>query len=434
MLKELAGATAGERIPGTARKRNQGAGRGYLTGLFVDALGSGLYLPLTLLFIHEVTGLSVATVGLGLTVAAVVGLAATPIAGAACDRYGARNVLVASYLVRAVGFASYPLVSEFGAFVAVAAFVAAGDRGFYPANNVYVADLADGVARDRLYALVRTGRNVGFGLGGLFAAGAVHIGDVVGYQLVAAFNGLSFLVAAILLAATGRNRRPARPAPVSGEGDRERTGGGYRRVLTDRPFRRLVLAELAFTVTHSVLPVAMPIYAVLVLDAPAGLLGVLFTVNTLLVAGGQLLVLRWQRTVRRTHAMAFAGLVFIGSFGVFAGSAALPPGVPVSIGLVAGTLLYTLGELLHTAPSASLAAGAAPASHRGRYLAAYQLTWAVSAVVAPVGFTTLITFDALLYWAVLAVAVGAAGVAVVRLAPHLPATAVWPQASDAGAR
>jgi MFS family permease len=414
-------------IRASARPRRRVAGFGYLAGLFVDALGSGLYLPLTLLFVHKVTGLSVEVVGLGITVAAVAGLAANPLAGAACDKFGARNVIIASYLVRTAGFACYPLVHSFPAFVAVAAVVAAGDRSFYPANSAYVADLAEGAARDRLYALVRTGRNVGFGLGGLFAAGAAQIGGGIGYQLVAMFNAASFLVAAILLATTGRPRQPGETTLRSDQRSTPKMPGGYGRVLTDRPFRQLVLAELAFTVTHSALPVAMPVYAVLVLHAPAGLLGVLFTLNTVLVAAGQMPVLRWQQAARRTHAMAFAGMVFIGSFAAFAGLVALPGRVAVSIGLIAGTVLYTLGELLHTTPSASLAAGAAPPSHRGRYLAVYQLTWAVSAIITPVGFTTLISFNPYLFWTVLAAAVALASATMVRLAPRLPADAVWPR-------
>ncbi|GAA3129710.1 hypothetical protein GCM10020001_059360 [Nonomuraea salmonea] len=39
--------------------------RPFLVGMFVDALGNGLYVPLTLLFIQQVTGLPPATVGLG---------------------------------------------------------------------------------------------------------------------------------------------------------------------------------------------------------------------------------------------------------------------------------------------------------------------------------------------------------------------------------
>jgi MFS family permease len=407
------------------------AGTGYLAGLFIDALGSGLYLPLTVLFFHEVTRLPVATIGLGLTIAAVAGVAANPLAGVLSDRFGARKIIIATYLARAAGFACYPLVGSFGAFVAVAALVSAGDRSFYPANSAYVADLAEGAARDRLYALVRTGRNVGFGLGGLFTAAAMQFAEESGYHLIAGANAASFLIAAALLAFTGRPARPAHPIPRA---DRQRLIGmfaGYGRVFADRPFRRLVLAELAFTFAHWVFPLAIPIYATVVLHAPASLLGVLFTINAVLVGVGQLPVLRWQRAVRRTHAMALAGVVFIASFCAFAFADMLPTGAGVSVGLLVATLLFTLGELLHTTPSASLGAGAAPQSHRGRYLAVYQLTWALSAIFAPVGVTKVITVNPQLLWLIVAVIVAVASVTVLRLATSLPTDAVWPAKDDA---
>ncbi|MGS2618417.1 MFS transporter [Micromonospora sp. LZ34] len=412
------------------------AGAGYLAGLFVDALGSGLYLPLTVLFFHQVTRLPVATIGLGLTIAAVAGVVANPVAGVLSDRFGARKIIIASYLARAAGFACYPLVDGFGAFVAVAALVAAGDRSYYAANSAYVAELAEGAARDRLYALVRTGRNVGFGLGGLFTAAAVEFVGESGYHLIAAGNAASFLLAAALLAMTATPAHPGSRVEGRRADGQSLVGmfAGYGRVLADRPFRRLVLAELAFTAAHWVFPLAVPVYAVVVLDAPAGLLGVLFTVNAVLVGVGQLPVLRWQRAVRRTHAMAFAGVVLIAAFAAFALAALLPAGVAVTVGLLVATLLYTLGELLHTTPSASLGAGAAPASHRGRYLAVYQLTWAVSAIVAPAGVTSVITVNPQLLWLTVAVVVALASLTVLRLATSLPAEAVWPEAVPAGHR
>ncbi|WP_176731543.1 MFS transporter [Micromonospora rhizosphaerae] len=193
----------------------------------------------------------------------------------------------------------------------------------------------------------------------------------------------------------------------------------------------MVLAELAFTFAHWVFPLAIPVYATVVLHAPASLLGVLFTINAVLVGVGQLPVLRWQRAVRRTHAMALAGVVFIASFCAFAFADMLPAGAGVSVGLLVATLLFTLGELLHATPSASLGAGAAPQSHRGRYLAVYQLTWAVSAIFAPVGVTQVITVNPQLLWLIVAVIVAVASVTVLRLATSLPTDVVWPAKDDA---
>ncbi|MEV1205808.1 MFS transporter, partial [Microbispora rosea] len=99
----------------------------YMAGMVVDATGSGMYLPLSLLFFHHVTGQPIERVGVIMTGAALFSLVANPIAGVLVDRFGARAVVVGGYLVRAVGFAAYPLVdSPLTMFLAVA-LVALGD-------------------------------------------------------------------------------------------------------------------------------------------------------------------------------------------------------------------------------------------------------------------------------------------------------------------
>ncbi|MFF4198109.1 MFS transporter [Nonomuraea sp. NPDC001831] len=390
--------------------------RPFLVGMFVDALGNGLYVPLTLLFIHEVTGLPMTTVGLGVTAAAVVGLAANPLAGTLIDRFDARRVLMATYVLRAAAFAAYPLVDGVVALLIVAALVAAGDRAYYPASGGYVSALAEGALRDRLYTLLATARNVAFGLGGLLSAGVVSLAGTTGFAVVALMNAASFALAAACLMLSGR-RAPAPPP---------RNPGGYRQVLADRPFLALVAAEQAYTLIHLVLPVALPVYAVTVLGVPPALLGVLYAVNTVLVAAGQLPVRRWQRHARRTHAMALSGLIMMAACAAYAATALLPAGLPRVGGLLAATLVLTFGELMHTVPSWALAAATAPPALRGRYLAIYQQTWALAAVLAPAAFSALLDTAPPLLWLTLAALVGPAGLALLHLARRLPPDAVAP--------
>ncbi|MGW4412510.1 MFS transporter [Nonomuraea sp. NPDC004702] len=390
--------------------------RPFLVGMFVDALGNGLYVPLTLLFIHEVTGLPMTTVGLGVTVAAVVGLAANPVAGTLIDRFDARRVLIATYVLRAAAFAAYPLVDGFVALLVVAALIAAGDRAYYPASGGHVSALAEGALRDRLYTLIATARNVAFGLGGLLSAGLVSLAGATGFAVVALMNAASFALAAACLLLSGR-RAPAPPP---------RNPGGYRQVFADRPFVTLVAAEQAYTLIHLVLPVALPVYAVTVLGVPPALLGVLYAINTVLVAAGQLPVRRWQRHARRTHAMALSGLILMAACAAYAATALLPAGLPRVGGLLVATLVLTFGELMHTVPSWALAAATAPPALRGRYLAIYQQTWALAAVLAPAGFSALLDMAPLLLWLTLAALVGPAALALLRLARRLPPDAVAP--------
>ncbi|MBX6169443.1 MAG: MFS transporter, partial [Thermobispora bispora] len=219
--------------------------RPFLVGMFVDALGSGLYMPLTLLFIQQMTGLPETTVGLAVTLAATLGLAANPLAGMLIDRFDARTVLVGTYVIRALGFALYPLVNAFGPLIALAAVISAGDRAYYPASGSYVAALTESGGRDRLYALQATARNVAFGLGGLLSASAVSLAGGAGFTLIGFLNAASFvLAAACLLLPGGRVPTVRRPG--------EKTGG-YRQVLSDRPFLGVVAVEQAFTLTRLIL-------------------------------------------------------------------------------------------------------------------------------------------------------------------------------------
>lgn len=408
--------------------RRRPGGTAYLAALFVDALGSGLYLPLTLVFIHEVTGLSATSVGLGVTVAAAAGLAANPLAGLLVDRFGPRSVLIGTYLLRALGFALYPLVGSFPALIAVAALISVGDRSYYPAASAYTAAIASGADRDRLYAYVAMARNVGFGLGGLLSAAALSaIGDH-GFGVMAVVNAVSFVGAAGCLAFAGP--RPRTGPHLTGAAPQAQHGG-YRAVLADRPFLSLVGAEQAFTLVHSVLPVALPLYAVMVLDVPPAVLGVLYTLNTVLLVAGQLPVRRLQAGVRRTHALALGGAVFAASCGAYAAVAYLPEGGWQLGGLAAATLVYSAGELMHTAPSSALAAAIAPAAVRGRYLAVHQLTWGVSAILAPAGFAALLDVAAPLLWIVLGSLLVAASATVLRLSGRLPVAAVLPRPATA---
>ncbi|GAA3129715.1 MFS transporter [Nonomuraea salmonea] len=131
--------------------------------------------------------------------AAGLGLAANPVAGVLIDRFDARTVLVGTYVIRALGFAVYPLVDGFGPLIAIAAVIAAGDRAYYPASSSYVAVISEGGGRDRLYATQATARNVAFGLGGLLSASAVSLAGQTGFTVIALLNAASFALAATCL-------------------------------------------------------------------------------------------------------------------------------------------------------------------------------------------------------------------------------------------
>jgi hypothetical protein len=61
--------------------RELGNGGPYFAMILINALGYGLFAPFSILYFHQVIGLSLPLVGLGLSIATGVGLVATPLGG-----------------------------------------------------------------------------------------------------------------------------------------------------------------------------------------------------------------------------------------------------------------------------------------------------------------------------------------------------------------
>ncbi|GAB3146537.1 MFS transporter [Microbispora hainanensis] len=407
----------------------------YMAGMVVDSTGSGMYLPLSLLFFHHVTGLPIERVGVIMTAAALFSLVANPIAGVLVDRFGARAVVVGGYLVRAVGFAAYPLVdSPLTMFLAVA-LVALGDGSYPPSIQSFVAAIARGADRDRLLAAQRSLRNAGLGAGGLIAGAALGLGSDAAYRVIVLVSAAAFAGAALILRTIpvpgGQDRTAARagaagtPAPVAARGS-----GGYRLVLRDRTFLALTLQNVPTAFGYMVLSVALPVYVTQELDVPASLVGVLYAVNTVGIALLQIPVTRRLIRYRRTRTVAAGAATFGASFAAFALLAGVPVRPVALAGVFAATALFTLGEMLHGAPLSALVSSAAPEETRGRYMAVYQFSWAIPITLAPAVLTALLSLSPVSMWLLLAGGVSCSALTMLRLEPRLPARAVHARVPD----
>ncbi|MFH8937192.1 MFS transporter [Streptomyces griseosporeus] len=387
----------------------------------VNGVGTGMYIPFTLVFFHYVTGLSFTVVGTVLTVTGLAGLAALPAAGAAVDRYGAKPVQYVLYGVRVAGFALYPLAHSLAAFAAVALVTAAADRAFPAVQQSLIGEVARGADRDRLQAATRALQNGGNGAGALLASLVIAFAGPTGYTWAAWGNALSFAVAALLL-------RPLKPLRAAAAPARRRAG--YRLVLADRPFLVVTGANFLNALSYSALSVLFPLFLLEWLHAPAALTGSAFTVNTVLCAlAGVYVGSRVRRAgARRTRAAALGGTLFSAAFAaqIVLGTVRPASGAVLGVALGAVVVVYTLGELIHSPAAEVLAVSAAPEEARGRYMAAYQISWSLAKAVAPSLFTVLFAADGRLPWAVLIVTSTVAAALLIRVEHRLPADAVRP--------
>ena len=404
--------------------------RALVAGIAIDATGSGMYVPFNLIFFRHVTGLPLASIGLVLTVTSLIAMAALPLGGAAVDRYGALKVLIVLYLLRAIGFALYPLAHSLALFALLALVTAAGTRTAPSTLQARFAELLTGTDRDRMQALSRSLGNAGLGAGTLIASLLIATGGNSGYLAAAWLNAGSFVVAAVLA-----TRTP--PSPLVERKPAASKKGGYRLVAKDRPFLTLMLANLLIALGYTSLTVLLPLYAINWLHVPQGIIGSAFIVNTLLCATlGVPVAALARRRFRTRNAMAVAGAgMFVAAFlgQILLGTVRPHDTALVVTVLLACVVVATFAELVHSPAASTLAQAAAPAPLRGRYLAAYQSSWALANALAPTLFTALVVVDGRLPWLVIAVTAVLGAVLLALSDRWLPAEARYfepPQSAD----
>ncbi|WP_194820882.1 MFS transporter [Micromonospora sp. S-DT3-3-22] len=395
--------------------------RALVSGIAVDAIGSGMYVPFSLVFFLHVTGLPLPLIGLVLTATGLIAIAVVPVVGIVVDRVGARPTQIALYVIRGLSFACFPLARSLPVFVLVALFTSVGTRAFRPAQNARLAELADGTDRDRLLALSRSLSNAGLGAGTLIASIVIATAGDAGYMVTAWLNGASFLAAGFLA-----SRTP--PAPPRNPATVRARGGGYRTVGEDRPFLGLVCANLLVALGFSALTSLLPLYATGWLDLPEGLVGSAFLLNTVLCAtlGVPVATLARRCFSSRPRAAAAGAVLFALAFLAQAGLGIVRPhGVPLLLaGLLGTVLVMTIGEMVYSPSSEALSQFAAPQRLRGRYLATYQMSWSLAYALGPMVFTSLLTIDGRLPWLLVAGTAAGGALLLVSVERRLPVEAV----------
>ncbi|WP_329487200.1 hypothetical protein OG618_11215 [Kitasatospora sp. NBC_01246] len=212
-------------------------------------------------------------------------------------------------------------------------------------------------------------------------------------RLLVALNGVSYVVATVLLA-TWRPAPAVAPAEVAAPAEE---AGGYRAVLRDRRYLLLVAVNLTFVFGSMILSMLLAVYLTEGLHREAWVAGSLLVLNGLqVVLTGNLVAGRLER-FRPTRVLAAASLLNALAFGAFALVAAAP-GWAVLAALHAAMFLYNLAETMATPFREELSVSLADPGLRGRYLAVYQLSWNIGQAVAPALLTLLLGRGAAWPW------------------------------------
>ncbi|MFE9094260.1 MFS transporter [Streptomyces sp. NPDC007264] len=420
MMPQHSPATSAWRRVRTAWGLPDLAGKGrFVTANLIDSLGNGLVMAFTVVFFVRTTSLSLVAVGAALTVGQLLALPVPPFIGPLLDTFGPRTVVAAGNWISVAGFIGFLFAQAAWQIVLWQFVVQLGSTAFWMGSSPLIVQVARGVERARWFGFVRALRNVGIGFGGAASAVALSIGTVAGLRAVMVINVVTFAVAGWLLitfrgADTGEaadagpaepkpepEPAPAEPGPAEPEQAAGESAGppsdGYRTVLKDTRYLRLVATNIAFAFASAVITVLLAVYAADDLRVGSWIVGVLVVLNTAVVALFQTLASRWTEARSPVTVLTLALLFNAAAFVVF-GTLLVLPGWAVIAGLLIAMVLYTVAEILGSPPTSELSVVMAPEHLRGRYLGVYQLSWSVGGAVAPALLTALSEGGAALPW------------------------------------
>jgi MFS family permease len=371
-----------------------GPHRRFVSALAIDALGSGVWMPLSMLYFLHQTSLSLVQLGLAMTVANTAALVVVPYLGSLVDRLGPKIAMQGGNAGAAAAFLLYPLAHSWAA-VTVLVFVATTTRvAFWSALGPMVTLISQPGEREMWFGFLQAMRNAGYGVGGVLSAVALTIGSGAAFQSVVVANAASYLLALLLMVGVAAGGRPE-VGPEARDAT-SRTGAWV--AFGDPAYRVLIAVTFCYALAMMTLNVTMPVYFVDSLGLPGWVPGTVFVINTVMIGVGQGLVVKAMTgTVRRRVLQAAVASTVVSYVMFYLADALSLTGAVVLV--LAAAFVYTIAEMTAGPVVSALSAETPPPDQRGRYMAATQLSWGAASAVAPLLYSALLDRGALAAWA-----------------------------------
>jgi MFS family permease len=348
-----------------------GPQRALIASVLVSTTGGGMMMGTSTFYLTRIIGMSVNTVGFGLSAGAALGLLAGPFVGHLADRRGPREILVATMLTGAVATSGFVLVRSFWELMLVSLLIALVASASAASRAPLVRALA-GARYTWFLSYLRATMNVGIMLGALIAAIGFQLDSGPVYVTLILVTAVCSVGAAILLARLPR----VAPLPVP---------ANHRRWLafTDRPYLSVTLLNSAMAL-HLAIPVfALPLWIVNYTEIPRAAVTGVIVVNGLMVVALQVRVSRGVVSPRSAgQRMLAASVALLGSVTLIAVTGQFSRWTATLV-LLAAVVVYTFGELWHAAASFELAYGLARPHAQGQYAGVFGLGQGAANAAAP---------------------------------------------------
>ncbi|MFC4905742.1 MFS transporter [Actinomadura gamaensis] len=370
-----------------------------MVGNLVSNLAAFLNAFLVLYLLHE--GFSAWESGVVLTALMVGRILGSAVGGTAADRFGYRWTIIGSTAATAVLTAAIVYVPNVWVGVLVAGGAGLTATAFRPAAMARVVELTPDERQVMTFSIWRATFNIGSTLGPLTAALLLTWFDsYVPLFLADAATSLCYgLVALLVLPADS-----ARGGKHKEEKAGKQPAPGYRKVVSDGRFVLVVLGLFLTSVAYIQMNSSLPLF-VTESGFDSRIYAVMLAINGFMVIALELWLSKWTQK-------APIGLPMAAGMGLLGLGYLTYLGPSQTWILLAGTVVWTFGEVI-AAPSMLAYPGlVAPAALRGRYIGLATLATQIAYSVGPVVGVTAWHWWGTRLWVLTGACAGAAAVCV----------------------
>jgi MFS family permease len=335
-----------------------------VTARAVNRLGA-FTLPFLAVVLTVELGATVGQAGLVLTLFGLATIPSRVFGGQLADRLGRKPTIVVGLVGCAIAQLWIAAAGSLTSAIVAVLLLGLVFEIYEPPSQAIIADVTAPADRPAAYGL----------LGAAMAAAAVAAGLLAAWlgqwdlRWLFVVDAATCLACATLIAVglpSGKNRR---------------TDGGTGAVWQDRRLQLMVALGTVFAVIYLQIALGLPL-TLLKRELPAASIGFVLVTSAVTLVVGQPL-LRTLRQIDHFRVMSIGYLLL--AVGLLANGFATT--LPL---FLAAAVVWSLGDLLLLGRAYTIVAAIAPEATRGRYLAAYGISWGIAGAIAPVAGSQLL--------------------------------------------
>ncbi|MBD2760448.1 MFS transporter [Yimella sp. cx-573] len=355
-------------------------GKWLLSTTSIQLLGRGLTLPFTIIYLHEVKGITLDLAGTLMAWIAVIGVLVTGPGGAMIDRFGARLVSIWGSACNMAGLMMLAFVDSIPLFfVAMSLIGVAGIT--WPSFNSLIAAIVQGPARQTYFGISFALVNLGIGLGGIISGIYVDVDRPITFTTIYMLDALAMLIPIALLMGPLRHVRTQveRTEEVAAQ------GVSYLSIIRKPAMRWLLLLTfLATFIGYGQMEAGFTAFAREVGQASTRTIGWAFAVNTAVIVTAQMLVLKRISGHRRTRVLLIMAVVWALAWTLLGSAGVMPATAYATAAVMLFHAFFGFGETLMQPTIPAITNDMAPDHLRGRYNAISSGAFQAGAVAGPV--------------------------------------------------